>query len=120
MTLKRKKNMIKTVWQKLLCMSKPIHFEYQEVKGITVVALDAKLSDFGFQPVQEGEGEPMVRIPEKTIKDCRNIDGCVYLHLGRVSDAVMTDLIEKFQKLRKEGGWKQQESMIVPDPKFIL
>lgn len=98
-------------------MSKKIHFEYQVIKGITVVALDSKLSDYGFQPVMDG-GEMKVMIPEKTVKDCRNIDGCVYFHLGHVSDAIMIDLIEKFQKLKAEGGWTQHEGLIVPDDKF--
>lgn len=98
-------------------MSRPIHFEYQEINGYTVVALDSKLSDYGFQPVMEGD-TPMVRIPEKTVKDCRHIDGCVYFHLGHVTDTVMIDLIEKFQKLKAEKGWKQQPSLIIPDHKF--
>ena len=98
-------------------MSRPIHFEYQEIGGITVVALDSQLSDYNFQPVMEGD-KPMVRIPEKTIKDCRHIDGCVYFHLGHVTDAVMVDLIEKFQKLKLEKGWKQNQGLIIPDHKF--
>lgn len=98
-------------------MARPIHFEYQEFGNITVVALDAKLADFGFQPVNEG-GKLVMKCPEKTIKDCRNIDGCVYFHLGRVSDAVMVDLIEKFQKLKQEKGWQQNVGLIVPDHKF--
>lgn len=98
-------------------MSRPIHFEYQKFKNLTVVALDSKLSDYGFQPVMEN-GKLVVRSPEKTVKDCRNIDGCVYFHLGHVSDSVMVDLIEKFNKLKKEKGWKQQQGLIVPDHKF--
>lgn len=98
---------------------KPIHFEYQKFGNMTVVALDAKLSDFGFQPVMEG-GKMVMKCPEKTIKDCRNIDGCVYFHLGRATDAQMVDLIEKFQKLKQEKGWKQQQGPVVPDHKFII
>jgi hypothetical protein len=98
-------------------MSRPIHFEYQKFKNLTVVALDSKLSDYGFQPVMEN-GKLVVKSPEKTVKDCRNIDGCVYFHLGHVSDSVMVDLIEKFNKLKKEKGWKQQQGLIVPDHKF--
>lgn len=30
----------------------------------------------------------------------------------------MIDLIEKFNKLKKEKGWKQQQGLIVPDHKF--
>lgn len=98
-------------------MNRPIHFEYQKFKNLTVVALDSKLSDYGFQPVMEN-GKLVAKCPEKTVKDCRNIDGCVYFHLGHVSDSVMVDLIEKFNKLKKEKGWKQQQGLIVPDHKF--
>lgn len=98
-------------------MSRPIHFEYQDFKNLTVVALDSKLSDYGFQPIMEN-GKLVAKCPEKTVKDCRNIDGCVYFHLGHVSDSVMVDLIEKFNKLKEEKGWKQQQGLIVPDHKF--
>lgn len=98
-------------------MNKPIHFEYQEFKGVTIVALDSKLSDYGFQPVTEN-GQLVMKSPERTVKDCRHIDGCVYFHLGHVTDRVMVDLIEKFQKLKQEKGWKQQQGLIVPDDKF--
>lgn len=98
-------------------MSKPIRFEYQDFKGVTVVALDSKLSDYGFQPTAEN-GKIVLKCPEKTVKDCRHIDGCVYFHLGHENDSVMVDLIEKFQKLKKEGGWKQEVGLIVPDDKF--
>ena len=100
-------------------MSRPIHFEYQKLQNLTVVALDAKLKDFDFQPVKEN-GQLVMRCPEKTIKDCRHIDGCIYRHLGHVSDAVMVDLIEKFQKLKQEKGWKPHAGLIVPDHKFIF
>lgn len=100
-------------------MSKPIHFEYQTIKGITLVALDARMADFDFQPVKEN-GKLVMRRPDVTIKDCRKIDGCVYFHLGRTEDSVMVDLIEKFQKLKKEGGWKQEQGLVVPDHKFTF
>lgn len=100
-------------------MSRPIHFEYQEFKNMTVVALDSKLSDFGFQPVMEN-GELVMKTPERTVKDCRHIDGCVYFHLGHVSDSVMVDLIEKFQKLKAEKGWTHHDGLIVPDDKFKI
>ena len=98
---------------------KPIHFEYQKFANMTVVALDAKLKDFDFQPVMKN-GQMVMQCPEKTVKDCRNIDGCLYLHLGHVSDSVMIDLIEKFQKLKAEKGWKQQQGLIVPDNEFKI
>lgn len=100
-------------------MSRPIHFQYQTIKSLnlTVVALDSKLSDYDFQPDTQN-GQLVMRCPEKTVKDCRNIDGCIYFHLGRVSDAVMVDLIEKFQKLKKEKGWKKEKGILIPDHKF--
>lgn len=91
---------------------KKIHFEYQELGTITVVALNAKLSDFKPRPKLE-HGKPVMCIPAKTVKDCRNIDGCIYYHLGHVTDSVMVDLIEKFQKLRKEKGWKPQTGLFL-------
>ena len=100
-------------------MSRPIHFEYQKIGEVTVVALDSKFADYDFQPQQEN-GQLVMRCPEKTIKDCRNIDGHVYFHLGRVSDTVMIDLIEKFQKLKREKGWKPHKGLVVPDPKFKI
>lgn len=98
---------------------RPIHFEYRELSEYTIVALDSKLSDYEFQPVTE-DGKLVMRCPEKTIKDCRHIDGCVYFHLGRVTDAVMIDLIEKFQKLKQEKGWKREQRIILPDVKFKI
>lgn len=97
---------------------RPIHFEFQEfANGVTIVALDSKLSDYDFQPVWEN-GRLVMRAPEKTIKDCRNIDGCIYFHLGIASDQTMVDLIEKFQKLKLEKGWKKQKGLTMPDNKF--
>lgn len=78
-------------------MSRPIPFEFQKFGNLTLVTLDSRFTDYDFKPVMQN-GKMMMQIPEKTIKDCRNIDGCVYFHLGRVSDRVMVDLIEKFQK----------------------
>lgn len=100
-------------------MSKPIHFEYQKFGNVTVVALDSKLADYDFKPIMQN-GKKMMQLPEKTVKDCRNIDGCIYLHLGRASDRVMVDLIEKFQRLKVEKGWKPGKGLVVPDNKFII
>ena len=100
-------------------MSRPIHFEFQTIGDTTVVALDSKLADYDFKPVKI-DGKMMIQLPEKTIKDCRNIDGCIYLHLGRVDERVMVDLIEKFQKLKMERGWKPGKGLVVPDDKFRL
>lgn len=100
-------------------MSRPIHFEFQKFGNVTVVALDSKLKDYDIKPAKEN-GRMVMKIPAKTIKDCRNIDGCIYFHLGHVSDSVMIDLIEKFQKLKVEKGWKPQRGLMVPDNKFII
>lgn len=88
-------------------MSRPIPFEYQYLpaKGYTVVALDSRLEDYDFKPAWENN-KLVMKSPERTVKDCRHIDGCVYYHLGYVPDSVMVDLIEKFQKLKQETGWK--------------
>ena len=91
---------------------KPIHFEYQTIGDVTVVALDARLIDFKPQP-KLVNGRPVMQIPAKTVKDCRNIDGCIYYHLGQASDSVMIDLIEKFQKLKMENGWKKENGPFV-------
>lgn len=98
-------------------MSRPIHFEYQDLPDFTIVALDSKFADYDFQPVTEN-GKLVMKTPEKTVKDCRHIDKCIYLHLGHVADSVMVDLIEKFQKLKKEKGWKREHGLIVPDHRF--
>lgn len=100
-------------------MSRPINFEYQKFDNLTVVALDSCFADYDFRPVEEG-GKMVMRCPEKTVKDCRHIDGCVYFHLGHVTDSVMVDLIEKFQKLRMEKGWKPTPGLVVPDHKFVF
>lgn len=96
-----------------------IRFEYKFIGNTRVVALDAKLEELGFQPVME-DGKLVMKTPERTIKDCRHIDGCLYLHKGRVPDTVMVDLIEKFQKLLKEDGWKEIDTPLVPDPEFKI
>ncbi len=91
-----------------------IHFEYQDIKetGTRIVALDCKLKDLYPQTLTV-DGKPQFRPPAMTIKDCTKIDGCIYYHLGRVSDTVMIDLIEKFQKLLKEDSWKEQQGIIL-------
>lgn len=101
-------------------MEHQITFEYETFPNCTVVALDAQLSDFQAQPI-ERDGKTYVHFKERTIKDCRNIDGCIYLHKGRVSDSVMCDLIEKFNKLKQESkNWKEKDNLILPKTKIIL
>lgn len=103
-------------------MSRPIRFERQYLPNhhCTVVALDARLSDFEGKPVEIG-GKPMVRLPEKTVKDCRGIDGCVYMHLGHVSERLMNELIELYQKAAKSEEWHDNENgLLVPDEKLDL
>ena len=90
-------------------------FEYEEYPEATVVALNATLDDFKAQPITR-DGKPYVHFKERTVKDCTRIDGCVYMHLGRVSDMVMCDLIEKFQKLKRESkNWKPKGKLILPN-----
>lgn len=106
MIRKRRKNMIDNKQQP--------YFEYEVYPEATVVALNATLDDFKGHAIMRG-GQPCVVFKEKTIKDCTKIDGCVYLHLGHVSDAIMCDLIEKFQKLKKEQkNWQPKGKLILP------
>jgi len=102
-------------------MSRPIRFEKQYLPklGCTVVALDARLSDFEGKPFIQ-DGRQMIRLPEKTAKDCRNIDGTIYLHLGRATDSEMTRLIELYQKALKNETWHENDKLIVPDEKLDL
>lgn len=103
-------------------MNRPIRFERQSMPNYhcTVVALDARLSDFEGKPV-EIDGKPMIRLPEKTVKDCRNIDGCIYLHLGHVTDGEMVRLIEIYQKAKDSEKWQDnQNGLIMPDDKLNL
>ena len=91
------------------------YFEYEIYPEATIVALNATLDDFKGHATMR-DGQPCVVFKEKTIKDCTKIDGCVYLHLGHVTDAVMCDLIEKFQKLKKEQkNWQPKGKLILPN-----
>lgn len=74
---------------------------YHDDHDITVVALDATLEDFKGKPTMIN-GKPEVYFKERTVKDCTNIDGCVYFHLGHVSDSILVDLIEKFDNVRRK------------------
>lgn len=90
------------------------YFEYEEYPQCTVVALNASLDDFKAQPLTE-DGRAMVNFKARTVKDCTLIDGCIYMHLGHVSDGVMCDLIEKFQKLKRESkNWKSKAKIAIP------
>lgn len=87
-----------------------IRFEYQDVvanpeKVVRFVALNAPLQYFkaSYKMVN---GELVKKMNEMTIKDCANIDNCIYFAAGRVSDREMVQLIEIFQKALKEKGWK--------------
>jgi hypothetical protein len=88
--------------------SGPIHFEFEHLAQGTVVALDAKLDDFKAKPCKLPDGSDGIEFAPKTAKDCRNIDGCIYLHLGAVPDTEMVRLIEIFLKAIKDKSlWKQ-------------
>lgn len=95
-------------------MKHQITFEYKTYPECTVVALDETLDYFQGHPVTEN-GLPCVKFNERTVKDCTKIDGCIYLHKGYVSDSVMVDLIEKFNKLKRESkNWKPKGKLILP------
>lgn len=112
MILKKKKNMTKR--------DQPITFEYQNYPECTVVALEATLDDFKAQPVRIN-GQECINFKERTIKDCRGIDGCIYFHLGHIADTVMCDLIEKFQKLKKESkDWKPFGKLTLQQNKITI
>lgn len=101
-------------------MEHQITFEYKVYPECTVVALDAPLSYFQGQPVTQ-DGLPCVKFNERTVKDCTQIDGCVYLHKGHVSDSVMVDLIEKFNKLKQESkNWKMADELVLPNTKIKI
>lgn len=101
-------------------MEHQITFEYKVYPECTVVALDAPLDYFEGQPVIQ-DGLPCIKFNERTIKDCTQIDGCIYLHKGYVSDNVMVDLIEKFNKLKQESkNWKTADKLILPNTKIEI
>jgi len=92
---------------------KLIHFEWQPFGRFKIVALDSKLEDFKGVAVLK-DGVPMMKVPEMTVKDCRNIDGCVYYSLGRRPDSEMTKMIEMFQFVLKDrAGWKPGQGLQV-------
>ena len=92
----------------------PIHFEYDIYPEGTVVALDAKLDDFKAKPCKLPDGTDGVEYPSKTAKDCRYIDGRIYLHLGIVSDSEMVRLIGVFlEALKDKKLWKQSTTGII-------
>ena len=73
-----------------------IHVEWQPFGKYKVVAIGAKITDFN-GVAQMVNGVPMMKFPEYTVKDCRNIDGCIYYMLGKVPDSKLVELIELFQ-----------------------
>lgn len=92
----------------------PIHFEFEQYPNETVVALNAKLDDFKAKPCKLPGGVDGVEYAPKTMKDCRNIDGCIYLHLGAVPDSEMVRLIEIFLKaLQDKSLWTQSKPGII-------
>ena len=92
----------------------PIYFEFEQYPNVTVVALNAKLDDFKARPCKLPGGIDGVEYAPKTMKDCRNIDGCVYLHLGAVMDSEMVRLIEIFLKaVNDKTLWKEKLPEII-------
>ena len=94
-------------------MNEAIRFEYQDIAKDTpmqyrAVALNEPLKYFAVH-YKLKNGVPVSYLNEMTTRDCRNIDGCVYFAKGRVSDKEMVHLIELFQKVLKEKGWKKNE-----------
>lgn len=81
-------------------------FQYRDLKaGYRAVSLNSRLSDYE-RKIITIKGEPTVIIPEMAIKDCRKIDGCVYLAPKDTPEPKMNELIETFNKLLNEkNGW---------------
>ena len=102
-------------------MSKPIRFErqYLPTYGCTVVALDCRLEELQGRYVMVN-GKPSVRLPERTIKDCRGLDGCVYMCIGMVSESRLNALIELYQKAKDKENWNENNEPILPDDKLDL
>lgn len=95
-------------------------YQYYPESQCTVVAMEATLDDFKAQPINKN-GKLMTYFKERTVKDCRNIDGCIYFHLGRVDDSKLVELIEKFQKAKKEvKDWKPKGRLLVRDNSIKL
>lgn len=111
-----KKNTINTVPHVIVPPGCTLYdYKYYPESKCTVVGMEATLDQFQAQPVKVGN-QLMQRFNERTIKDCRHVDGCIYMHLGRISDSVLVDLIERFQKAKKEvKDWKPQGRLLVRD-----
>lgn len=83
-----------------------IHFEFEQFPEVTIVALDAKLDDFKGIPVKDNTGREGLHFVERTMKDFSKLDGVIYLHKGRVSDRIICEKIEIFQKaLQNKKLW---------------
>lgn len=97
---------------KIVSIAKLASVQYKHINGgnpplgYTAVAFNEPLTYF--EPkVFMRDGQLVQRYNEMTVKDCRNIDKCVYFAPGKVSDGVMTDWIIKFQKAYSDpnGEW---------------
>ena len=77
-----------------------IRFEWETFpeEHVTIVALGARLDDFKAQP-KIIDGKPMAYYKERTVKDCRKLNGRIFLHLGHVQDSVITDLATIFDNV---------------------
>lgn len=78
-----------------------MHVEWQPFGKYRVVAIGARLRDFNGVSYIEN-GVPMMKYPEMSVKDCRNIDGCIYYMMGRIPDDEFIRYIELFQATCKE------------------
>lgn len=100
-------------------MNKPLTFEYQDIlkgmpNGYRAVALNAPIKYFA-PYTKLVNGIPMKCYNAMTTKDCRHIDGCVYFAKGKVSDKELVRMIELFQKVLKEKGWKKNDGAGLTD-----
>lgn len=98
--------------QKTRNMIKPMEklsFQYRDLQqGYRVVAFNAPL-DYFITKVKQGPNGPVAFLEEMTVKDCRHIDNTVYFMKGRVSDTVICQMIDLYNKVKDNGKWKQVE-----------
>lgn len=97
-------------------------FEYKDInKGVEkyrIVVLNGKVEDV-LPKVVNKDGKLFQVIPELTTKDCRHIDGCVYLHPGNCPDHLMSEWCQQFQNmLADRKAWQTTTEVI--DKKSII
>lgn len=84
-------------------------FQFRDLAaGYRAVAFNAPL-DYFMTKVKSSPKGPVAFLEEMTVKDCRHIDGCVYFMKGRVPDAEIVRMIELYQQIKDNKGWKEDK-----------